>query len=51
MSVTNGPNAVSIPRNMSMNVLLNFSDQTYMSSFFRRMTGMSPIEYRRSVIG
>ncbi len=30
---------------------LNFSDQTYMSAFFRRMTGMSPIEYRRSVIG
>lgn len=30
---------------------LNFSDQTYMSTFFRRLTGISPVEYRRSVIG
>ena len=27
---------------------LNFSDQTYMSSFFRRLTGRSPADYRKS---
>ena len=29
----------------------NLIDQTYMSTFFRRLTGISPVEYRRSVIG
>lgn len=29
---------------------LNFSDQTYMSSFFRRLTGQTPSQYRKSLM-
>lgn len=29
---------------------MNFSDQTYMSSFFRRLAGISPTEFRKSLL-
>jgi len=44
-------NLMSLGKTMAeISEIMHFSSQNYFSSFFRRMTGMSPVHYKRDII-